>query len=173
MIIKQHNTLLQQSEAHFSDCEKYRYWLRRDWDVSLGAISFLMLNPSTADEVENDPTIERCQRRAIAMGYGSMIIVNLFPFRMTDSKLLNTVDNLLGDIVQANDSILSAVEVSAFTVCGWGKHPLAAARAKVVMDLLIQANFQHKVMCLQLNADGSPQHPLYIAYAKQPVPFLI
>lgn len=173
MRIKQHSTLIQQSEAHFSDCEKYRYWLRRDWDTSLGAISFLMLNPSTADEVENDPTIERCQRRAIAMGYGSMIIVNLFPFRMTDSRLLNTVDNLLGDIADANNSILRAVESSAATVCGWGKHPLAAPRAKMVMDMLMQADLQHKVMCLQLNADGSPQHPLYIAYAKQPVPFLI
>ena len=69
MITKQHQSLFQQSLAHFSDCEQYRYWLRRDWDASLPAIAFLMLNPSTADEVVNDPTIERCQRRAIAMGY--------------------------------------------------------------------------------------------------------
>lgn len=173
MRIKQHKTLFQQSVAHFSDCEKFRYWLRRDWDLALPAISFLMLNPSTADEMQNDPTIERCQRRAIAMGFGSMIIVNLFPFRMTDSRLLNTVSDLLGDRQEADECILRAVEVAEQTVCGWGKHPLAAARAKVVMDMLMQTNFQHKVMCLQLNADGSPQHPLYIAYAKQPVPFLI
>ena len=173
IIVKQHNTLIQESVAHFSSCEKYRYWLRRDWDLSLKAISFLMLNPSTADEIENDPTIERCQRRAIAMGYGSMIIVNLFPFRMTDSTLLNTIDDLLGDVSQANDSIVRAVELSDMTVCGWGKHPLAAPRADAVMLMLTQANLQHKVKCLQLNADGSPQHPLYIAYAKQPVPFLI
>jgi hypothetical protein len=173
IIVKQHNTLIQESVAHFSSCEKYRYWLRRDWDLSLKAISFLMLNPSTANEIENDPTIERCQRRAIAMGYGSMIIVNLFPFRMTDSTLLNTIDDLLGDVSQANDSIVRAVELSDMTVCGWGKHPLAAPRADAVMLMLTQANLQHKVKCLQLNADGSPQHPLYIAYAKQPVPFLI
>lgn len=173
MIIKQHNTLIQQSEAHFSDCEKYRYWLRRDWDLSLPTISFLMLNPSTADEMQNDPTIERCQRRAIAMGYGSMIIVNLFPFRMTDSRLLNTVENLLGDTDKANSCILNAVQSAVITVCGWGKHPLAAPRAQTVMTLLAQANLQHQVKCLQLNADGSPQHPLYIAYAQQPVPFTI
>jgi hypothetical protein len=112
MIIKQHQSLFQQSLAHFSDCEHYRYWLRRDWDASLPAIAFLMLNPSTADEVVNDPTIERCQRRAIAMGYGSMIIVNLFPFRLTDSTLLHTADNLLGDSVEADDCILRAVAVS-------------------------------------------------------------
>lgn len=173
MLIKQHNTLIQQSEAHFSNCEKYRYWLRRDWDASKDTISFLMLNPSTANEVDNDPTIERCQRRAIAMGFGSMIIVNLFPFRMTDSTLLNTIDDLLGDAAEANDCILRAVQASSMTVCGWGKHPLAVLRAQTVLSLLKNANLQYKVKCLQLNADQSPQHPLYIAYAKQPIPFVI
>jgi hypothetical protein len=155
MIIKQHNTLIQQSEAHFD------------------AISFLMLNPSTANEVDNDPTIERCQRRAIAMGYGSMIIVNLFPFRMTDSTQLNTVNNLLGDASEADNCILRAVQASAMTVCGWGKHPLAVPRGQAVILKLKNARLQDKVKCLQLNADNSPQHPLYIAYAKQPVPFVI
>jgi hypothetical protein len=173
MIIKLHKTLLQQSEAHFSDCEKYRYWLRRDWDLSLEAISFLMLNPSTADEIDNDPTIERCQRRAIAMGYGSMIIVNLFPFRMTDSTQLNTVYDLLGDTKESDESILRAAQASALIVCGWGKHPLAAPRGQAVLTMLKKSNLQDKVRCLQLNADNSPQHPLYIAYAKQPVPFVI
>jgi hypothetical protein len=173
IIVKQHKTLFQQSEAHFSYCEKYRYWLRRDWDLSKAPISFLMLNPSTADEVDNDPTIERCQRRAITMGFGSMIIVNLFPFRMTDSKQLNKVDNLLGKAAQADGAILRAVGISNMTVCGWGKHPLAAPRAQHVMALLKQVGLQNKVMCLQLNADNSPQHPLYIGYAKQPVPYLI
>ncbi len=173
IIIKENKTLFQDSVAHFSPCEKFRYWLRRDWDLNLPAISFLMLNPSTADEMVNDPTIERCQRRAITMGYGSMIIVNLFPFRMTDSKLLNTVDNLLGDATQADSAILRAVDLSEFTVCGWGKHPLAAPRAQHMMALLKQKNLHNKVMCLQLNADNSPQHPLYIGYAKQPVPYVI
>lgn len=173
MLIKHHNTLIQQSVAHFSPCEKYRYWLRRDWDLNRAAISFLMLNPSTADEMQNDPTIERCQRRAISMGYGSMIIVNLFPFRMTDSTQLNTVENLLGDAEEADNCILRAVQMSDMTVCGWGKHPLAAPRAQAVIALFKNNNLHDKVKCLQRNADGSPQHPLYIAYAKQPVPFMM
>lgn len=173
MFIKQHHTLIQQSEAHFSDCEKYRYWLRRDWDLSREAISFLMLNPSTANEVDNDQTIERCQRRAIAMGYGSMIIVNLFPFRMTDSTQLNTENDLLGDLAEADNCIIRAVQASAITVCGWGRHPLAAPRGQAVLLKLKNARLQDKVKYLQFNADNSPQHPLYIAYAKQPVPFVI
>lgn len=118
IVIKENKTLFQHSVAHFSPCEKFRYWLRLDWDLSKAPISFLMLNPSTADEMVNDPTIERCQRRAIAMGFGSMIIVNLFPFRMTDSKLLDTVENLLGDSTEADEAILRAVELSEMTVCG-------------------------------------------------------
>ena len=173
LIIKQHNTLIQQSEAHFSACEKYRYWLRRDWDLDRDAICFLMLNPSTADEVDNDPTIERCQRRAITMGYGSMIIVNLFPFRMTDSTQLNTIGDLLGDASEADNYILRAVQETSITVCGWGKHPLAATRGQNVLLMLKNANLRHKVKCLQLNADKSPQHPLYIAYTKLPMPFVI
>jgi hypothetical protein len=173
IVVKENKTLFQHSVAHFSACEKFRYWLRRDWDLTKNSITFLMLNPSTADEMVNDPTIERCQRRAITMGFGSMIIVNLFPFRMTDSKLLNTVDNLLGDIKEADEAILRAVELSEMTVCGWGKHALAASRAQHIMALLRLKNLQNKVMCLQLNADNSPQHPLYIGYAKQPVPYVI
>jgi hypothetical protein len=173
MLIKHHNTLIQQSVAHFSPCEQYRYWLRRDWDLNRATISFLMLNPSTADEMQNDPTIERCQRRAISMGYGSMIIVNLFPFRMTDSTQLNTVENLLGDAQEADNCILRAAQVADITVCGWGKHPLAAPRGQAVIELLKSNNLHDQVKCLQRNADGSPQHPLYIAYSKQPVPFMI
>lgn len=171
MITRQHQTLIQQSLAQFSDCEQYRYWLRRDWDADLPAISFLMLNPSTADEVANDPTIERCQRRAIAMGYGSMIIVNLFSFRLTDSTQLDTVADLLGDQQAADACIVRAVQLAEMTVCGWGKHALAAPRAQHVLALLKAAGLQHKVKCLQLNKDGSPQHPLYIAYTASPVAF--
>jgi hypothetical protein len=173
IVIKENKTLFQHSVAHFSPCEKYRYWLRRDWDLTKAPISFLLLNPSTADEMVNDPTIERCQRRAITMGFGSMIIVNLFPFRMTDSKQLNTVDNLLGDATEADGAILRAVDLAEMTVCGWGKHALAAARAQHIMALTTQAGLQNKLMCLQLNADNSPQHPLYIGYSKQPVPYVI
>jgi len=80
---------------------------------------------------------------------------------------------LLGDTQEADDCILRAVANSEQTVCGWGKHPLAASRAQGIMQKLHAANLQHKVVCLQLNADNSPQHPLYIAYSKQPIPFVV
>jgi len=173
MITRHHNTLFQQSTAQYSDCENYRYFLRRNWDSDKPVICFLMLNPSTATEIDNDPTIERCQRRAMTMGYGSMIIVNLFPYRMTDSKLLHTVDDLHGDITLANEKIVDAVTESDMTVCGWGSHALALPRAKEVIAMLKDANVSERVMCLQVNQDGNPQHPLYIKYSQKPLPYSI
>ena len=69
-ITRQHKDLLRQSWAIYSDCERYRYTLRREWGGGSGGVTFVMLNPSTATEVQNDPTVERCERRARAMGLG-------------------------------------------------------------------------------------------------------
>jgi len=172
MIERRHSDIGQDSHAIFSDCEKYRYWLSRTWDTEAPSITYLMLNPSTANEMVNDPTIERCQRRAINAGYGRMVIVNLFPIRMTDSKLLVTVkDVLLGDPQVALDFVLKAVEESAITVCGWGEHKLAGEHAKYLMSEIDGRNLSGRLMCLKKNKDGSPQHPLYLSYALQPIPF--
>lgn len=180
MIKREHLTLTEQSVAVFSGCERYRYYLSRTWDASADdpvlnngrsdkkIITYLMLNPSTADERINDPTIERCQRRAIQYGYGKMVIVNLFPIRMTDSTLLDTVDDLYGDIYKANEIIINAVHDSDITVCGWGNHPLATDRARHVFCLLDGLGLSHKLFALDVNSDGSPRHPLYISYKKEP-----
>lgn len=173
LIHRQHADLYQTSTAVFSDCEKYRYSLVRTWDASLKSITYLMLNPSTADEMVNDPTIARCQRRAFEYGYGQMIISNLFPYRMTLSSQLDTVENLLGDSDVADRSIIEAVEQSSITVCGWGSHHLSAARAKHVFKLLNERALSSKLHALQINQDGSPKHPLYVAYAKHPERFVI
>lgn len=102
-----------------------------------------------------------------------MIITNLFPFRMTDSKLLHTVDDLYGEIAMSNQIIINAVSESDITVCGWGSHALALPRAKDVIGLLKDANLADRIKCLQTNQDGNPQHPLYIKYSQKPVPYTI
>ena len=66
------------SVAVYSDCEKYRYSLTRTWDQSQEHVLFVMLNPSTATEVQNDPTVERCERRARTLGFGSFYVTNIF-----------------------------------------------------------------------------------------------
>lgn len=169
MIIRENQNLFQKSVAHFSDCSKYRYMLTRIWDETLPTISYLLLNPSTADEMVNDPTIERCQRRAVTYGYGQMIIVNLFPFRMTDSTQLHTIENLLGDNTEADSAIIQAVSISEMTVCGWGNHPLAQERARHIFNLLLSNGLSNKLHALDVNNNGSPKHPLYVGYNKHPI----
>src|SRR5437867_1481016 len=82
--------------ATISDCGRYRYGLWRIWDESKPYCLFLMLNPSTADDIDNDATVERCQRRAAAMGYGGLHVANLFAWRSTDPSVLTSVPDPIG-----------------------------------------------------------------------------
>ena len=66
------------STAVYSDCERYRYLLTRVWNPDAPRALFVMLNPSTATEVQNDPTVERCERRARALGFGGFRVTHLF-----------------------------------------------------------------------------------------------
>ena len=75
------------SVAVYSPCERYRYLLTRVWDGAGPRALFVMLNPSTATEFQNDPTVERCERRARALGFGAFRVANIFAFRATDPRL--------------------------------------------------------------------------------------
>lgn len=88
-------SLFEQSGAAFSPCRRYRYRLWRTWGDAAPAV-FVMLNPSTADEIENDPTVERCERRARAMGFGGLRVANIFSLRSTDPTALYTSDDPVG-----------------------------------------------------------------------------
>ncbi len=72
------------STAVYSDCERYRYALTRTWNPEGMRVLFIMLNPSKATEVQNDPTVERCDRRARALGFGAFRVTNICAWRETD-----------------------------------------------------------------------------------------
>lgn len=160
--------LLMTTGATFSPCMTYRYRLWREWDKARPAIVFCMLNPSTADDVENDPTIERCQRRAVSWGYGRMDVVNLFALRSTDPANLYTAADPFGpDNLQ---HILAAVEKAGILVCGWGQHgKLHQADQRVLQHL--RAPCASKAHALRINKDGTPAHPLYLPYTLAPTPY--
>ncbi len=170
MIIETNKDLHQESKAIFSDCRKYRYWLDRVWDDSKQNLCFLMLNPSTADAFKNDPTIARCQRRAQMLGYGSITIVNLMAYRLTDSRQLKCTPVMEGLTENADNFayIVDAVKNSGITICGWGRHEVVKRMAKIAHYRLDEAGLLHKLYALKLTKDGSPQHPLYIGYDVQP-----
>jgi len=157
----------QKAGAAISECGQYRYGLWRIWDASRPYCLFVMLNPSTADETDNDPTVERCLRRARDMGYGGLHIVNLFAWRSTDPSILTGLDDPVGP--DNDKEIVALAQDAGIVICAWGKDGAILGRANVVLAMLRQAGIQPHG--LKFNLDGSPKHPLYVAYAEQPKPF--
>jgi len=96
MITRHHATLDTKSTAIYSDCEAYRYQLTRVWDETGKRALFIMLNPSTATETQNDPTVERCERRARTLGYGSFRVTNIFAYRATNPKVMRAQTDPIG-----------------------------------------------------------------------------
>ncbi|MCI2394877.1 DUF1643 domain-containing protein [Aliiroseovarius sediminis] len=156
------------SAAVYSDCEKYRYQLTRVWEPAGRKALFIMLNPSTATEVQNDPTVERCERRARTLGFGAFRVTNIFAWRDTDPRAMRAADEPVG---QANDdAILDSCPWADQIICGWGTHGAHLDRGKTVERLLRDTRIP--IYHLGLTKDGHPKHPLYIAYAQQPQPWV-
>ncbi|MGL4235155.1 DUF1643 domain-containing protein [Tabrizicola sp.] len=151
------------SEAVYSDCEKYRYLLTRVWGAGQKAL-FVMLNPSTATEVQNDPTVERCERRARALGFGAFRVTNIFAFRATDPRVMRAVDDPVGP---ANDAaILESAPWADKIICAWGNHGLHLDRGAKVEALL--RNTGAALFHLGITGQSQPRHPLYVSYDQQP-----
>ncbi len=155
------------SGATFSHCGRYRYRLWRLWNPDKPAALFILLNPSTADETRNDPTVERCQRRAISLGYGGVRIANIFALRSTDPRALYESSDPIGP--DNDTAILDAARDAGIIVCGWGVHGALFGRGNAVRDRIRRAGL--KAFFLGINQDGSPKHPLYVAYNSEPTPW--
>jgi hypothetical protein len=152
------------SVAHYSDCERYRYDLTRVWDASGKKVAFVMLNPSTATEVQNDPTVERCERRARALGFGAFRVCNIFAWRDTDPKLMRKAVDPTGP---ANDQAITDACIWADTiVAAWGTHGEHMSRGPEVEKLMRATG--KPLTHLGLSKAGHPKHPLYISYETQP-----
>lgn len=150
-----------QSRALYSRCETYRYGLERRWGDG-AVLLYVMLNPSTATEERNDATIERCQRRAVALGFGAMRIANLFAFRATRPEDLKRAADPIGP---ENDAVLQDWSGGGVvTLAAWGVHGAHLGRAHVVAALL-QGDVRH----LGLTRAGHPRHPLYVPYRQKPI----
>jgi hypothetical protein len=132
----------------------YRYTLWRIWQADGPQLAFVGLNPSTADETVDDPTIRRCIDFAKQWGYGSLCMLNLFAFRATDPKVMKLTIDPVGP---ENDKyLLQTAEKCRMTVAAWGIHGVYRQRAKKVIKLL------PPLWCLGVTDDGHPRHPLYM-----------
>ncbi|MCB1360905.1 MAG: DUF1643 domain-containing protein [Rhodobacteraceae bacterium] len=167
MITRTHTKGDAPSTALYSDCERYRYALTRTWDDRGGKVLFVMLNPSTATEVQNDPTVERCERRARTLGFGAFRVCNIFAWRATDPRVMRAQDDPVGP---GNDAaIIEGADWADTVVCAWGTHGAHLARGARV-EALLRATGK-PLFHLGLSKEGHPRHPLYIAYAHQPEPW--
>ncbi len=165
MITKIHTKGDAASTAVYSDCENYRYSLTRIWDDTTPRVLFVMLNPSTATEVQNDPTVERCERRARTLGYGAFCVCNIFAYRATDPKNMRKQVDPVGP--ENNNVINIAAAWANDIVCGWGTHGEHMDRGPEIEKIL---RAQPKPLThLGLSKAGHPKHPLYIGYKVQPL----
>ena len=140
--------------ATFSSCRKYRYSLSRIWDKEKKYVLFIGLNPSTANEEEDDPTIRRCVNYAKNWGYGGFMMVNLFAYRTSLPSNLKKVKYPVG---RDNDKYIVKLSKKAdITVAAWGNNGNLYRRDKQVLSLV------PKLMCLKINKSGQPAHPLYL-----------
>ncbi len=152
------------SGAIFSNDRKYRYVLTRSWDEKLPVLVYVLLNPSTADETVNDPTISRCIDIAQYNGYGSIKVMNLFAFRATDPSDLKKEPEPVGS---ENDSFLRQEIGHLPVVLAWGNHGSFLNRSKQVLSLLSDKH----LLCVAKNASGEPKHPLYMKTKTSFIPF--
>ena len=164
MDIRHHRTDNLSSEAAYSDCGSYRYWLTRKWTRTGGLINFVMLNPSVADELKNDPTVERCERRARMLGFGGFCVTNIFAWRDTDPKAMRAATAPVGP---ENDQVLLEMAQSAKqVVVAWGTHGAHQGRGPESAALLRKNGIA--MFHLGLSQKGHPRHPLYVPYSISP-----
>lgn len=167
MITRTHQKGDAASTAVYSDCEAYRYTLTRIWGPDGRKALFVMLNPSTATEVQNDPTVERCERRARALGFGAFRVTNIFAYRATDPRVMRATADPVGP---GNDAaIAESAPWADQIICAWGTHGAHLDRGPAVETLLRATG--RPLFHLGLSKAGHPKHPLYISYSQQPEPW--
>ncbi len=167
MITRHHQKGDAASTAVYSDCERYRYLLTRVWDPAGAAALFIMLNPSTATEVQNDPTVERCERRARTLGFGAFRVTNIFAWRDTDPRAMRRAADPVGP--ENDRAILDSCPWADRIICAWGTHGAHLERGPAVEAMLRTTGLP--LYHLGLSKAGHPKHPLYIGYAEPPQPW--
>lgn len=164
-------------ETIFSPCRKYRYTLWREFEqptnliteyspatMRNGYVMFMGLNPSTADETKDDPTIRRCVGFAKAWGYNALCMTNLFAFRATDPKEMKKSE--FPDGQDNHHHLLKCGSEASMVVAAWGKHGKHHHQDLNARQWLsdIGVSLYH----LGLNNDGTPKHPLYLKADTKP-----
>ena len=155
------------SYACFSPCRQYRYELHRRWrhhEVPK-TVMFIMMNPSTATEDIDDPTVKKCRGYAEQWGYNDLIVTNIMAYRATHPKALLTVDDPVGP--ENLRRIRTLIEMQRpLVICAWGRPPAKLRYAETQVKALLTDCNPH---VLRLNTTGGPWHPLYLPSSLRPM----
>lgn len=159
-----------------SSCKTYRYRLDRWWSSDGDCVVWVMLNPSTADALLDDPTIRKCVGFSKRWNYGRLIVVNLFALRSTDPAALARNTDAVG--VQNDYHITKALDSAAEVIVAWGcqQHmntEKLKQRPAQLAELVNSLRPDVEVSCLGYRKDGSPRHPLMLAYTTERQPWLL
>lgn len=159
--------------ARISEDGVYRYQLVRTWGAGGGKVlCFIMLNPSIATDLVDDPTVRLCIKWAMILGFDTLVIVNLFAYRATDPKQMIRMRKVGGFDIEGpenNDAIVGSASAADMVLCGWGAnavHPELSGRAEFVKAMLRKLGIP--MHCLKLSKQGHPVHPLYQPYSLVP-----
>jgi hypothetical protein len=146
--------------AVISACGAYRYSLTRKWsDAPL--LPFVMLNPSTANAKEDDPTIRRCIGFARREGAGGLIVANLYALRSPAPEALWSARDPIGPrnrralIGLAAQAIAQSLPI----ICAWGAQ---ARQDQIDGALRMFQTAGARLACLGRTRRGAPRHPLYV-----------
>lgn len=155
----------------------YRYELLERWDTDLPVLSWICLNPSTASEGVPDPTTRKIRGFCERWGWGGFYLVNLYPMRATFPRdlIAATEQERIGDPVEADRAIVGAV-TRGQTVVAWGARGVSRTvrpRVAAVLKLLADRRPLPDLWCLGLTKEGTPGHPLMLAYSTPLVPFVL
>lgn len=155
--------LFNSHSARFSACRAYRYELWRWWNRDKPYAMFVGLNPSTADERRDDPTVRRCIRFASDWGYGGLCMSNLFALRATDPRVMLAHPEPEGPDNEA--TLIRLAGDAGIVVAAWGVHGRHRDR-----DQWAQTALRGKLHHLGLTLEGLPRHPLYLRADVLPQP---
>lgn len=154
------------SKTVFNRDRVYRYTLHRPLEGERGTCVFIGLNPSTADESRNDPTVTRCMGFARDWGFGELFVLNLFALRATDPKVMMAHPHPVGP--KNNFWIKKVCECADLVVCAWGTKGGHLDRDLYVSELLLPLGGTY---CLDITKAGHPKHPLYCRGSLTPVTY--
>lgn len=150
--------------AEFSPCRTFRYALWRTWGENCQRVAFIGLNPSTANETEDDPTIRRCIGFAKAWGFGGLVMLNAYAFRTTSPKVLVRMRAVGVDVVgPKNREVLGYYRSQCQQIIAcWGAHCSHFRESQIKVDI------GHRMDCLGTTKAGRPKHPLYLPDGAKP-----